>query len=93
MSTHRPRPASSRKSEVPQEDEDEFTEYARTYLNIRPKTGQLVSLHLDGVQKLLHARAEAQLEKTGRVRMLVLKARQPGISTKSRRAPSPTTMR
>ena len=48
---------------------------------IRPKEGGLAPFRLNEVQEFLHARAEAQLKATGRVRAIVLKARQPGVST------------
>lgn len=51
-------------------------------LKIRPKQGgSLVPLVLNPVQLQVHARLEAQLQQTGKVRALVLKARQPGVST------------
>jgi hypothetical protein len=55
-----------------------FTEHC---LKIRPKAGGLVPLILNRVQLEIHARLEQQLRDTGRVRALILKARQPGCST------------
>src|SRR3990167_9481046 len=63
------------------EEREAFQKFAETSLTIRPKNGELTLLSLNPVQKQLHKRVERQREKTGRVRMLVLKARQPGIST------------
>ncbi len=60
---------------------DDFAYYAEHCLRIRPKAGGLVPLKLNAVQQAVHDRLEAQREETGRVRALVLKARQPGVST------------
>jgi hypothetical protein len=59
----------------------EFPDFAARALYIRPKSGPVQPLVLNDVQELLHKMAERQRAKTGRVRMLVLKARQPGVST------------
>jgi len=58
-----------------------FEYYAPRALKIRPKAGSLVALELNQAQKYLHNIAERQMEKIGRVRVLVLKGRQQGIST------------
>ena len=58
-----------------------FEYYARKCLKIRPKKGSLIPLELNRVQKYLHAIAERQLAETGRIRILVLKGRQQGVST------------
>lgn len=55
--------------------------WAREHLFIRTKAGEIRPLVLNGVQRRLHARLEDQRRRTGRVRALVLKARQPGVST------------
>jgi hypothetical protein len=60
---------------------DNFPLYAERCLRIRPKSGGLVPLTLNVVQRRLHASAEAHRAATGRVRVIVLKARQPGVST------------
>ncbi len=60
---------------------DDLPYYAEHCLKIRPKAGGLVPLVFNGVQLNVHERLEAQLRDTGRVRALILKARQPGIST------------
>jgi hypothetical protein len=59
----------------------DFISYAESCLYIRPKAGGLVPFRLNAVQRYLHERAEAQIKETGRVRAIVLKARQPGVST------------
>lgn len=50
-------------------------------LKIRPKAGGLVPFTFNAAQRELHRRLEEQKAKTGRVRAIVLKARQMGIST------------
>lgn len=59
----------------------DFEHFAHTRLHIRTKSGQLESFTLNKPQRYLHARLEEQRAKTGRVRALVLKARQQGAST------------
>jgi hypothetical protein len=55
--------------------------FAANYLKIRPKTGALEPLVFNAAQRELHRRLEEQKAKTGKVRAVVLKARQLGIST------------
>jgi hypothetical protein len=55
--------------------------YAEICLMIQPKDGQLLPLKLNAAQTRLHKALEAQRERTGKVRALVLKARQQGFST------------
>jgi hypothetical protein len=55
--------------------------FAAHALTLRPKSGPLEPFVFNVAQKKLHEIAEAQKAKTGRVRLLVLKARQLGIST------------
>lgn len=55
--------------------------YARENLKIKPKTGPLIPLILNKAQAYLHERAEAQKKRTGKVRIIVLKGRQQGLST------------
>jgi hypothetical protein len=50
-------------------------------LKLRPKAGQLESFIFNAAQKKLHETIEAQRAKSGRVRIVILKARQLGIST------------
>lgn len=61
-------------------DED-FPLYSRNHLKIRSKEGTIVPLVLNYAQEKLHAQIERQRMSTGRVRMLILKARQQGFST------------
>lgn len=60
---------------------DEFEVYAAACLKIRNKAGDLVPLRLNAAQRLVHEAAEKQLRETGRVRLIVLKCRKPGVST------------
>ncbi len=60
---------------------DDLELYARECLRIRTKPGEIVPLTLNRSQRFLHEKIEDQLKRTGRVRMLVLKSRQVGIST------------
>jgi len=56
--------------------------YAQDCLRIRDKDSRLVSFPgFNTAQRYVHARLEEQKAKTGKVRALVLKARQQGIST------------
>ena len=55
--------------------------YAAELLKIRPKAGALAPFIFNPAQRALHQKLEAQKAKTGRVRVIVLKARQMGIST------------
>lgn len=60
---------------------DDFPYHAATCLKIRDKEGKIVALNLNKVQLELHRRLEQQRDEKGWVRALVLKGRQPGIST------------
>jgi len=55
--------------------------YASQYLRIKDKDGKIVPLALNRAQQYVHEQIENQLRETGRVRVLVLKGRQQGIST------------
>jgi hypothetical protein len=55
--------------------------YAAVCLKIRPKAGALAPLELNATQRFLHGKLEAQLERKGKVRALVLKGRQTGVSS------------
>lgn len=60
---------------------DEFDHYATRCLKIRAKDGKISPLLFNEAQRYLDSRLEAQKAKTGKVRALVLKGRQQGIST------------
>ncbi len=55
--------------------------YSRLALSITTRKGQLVQLQFNAAQRLVNGKIEAQLKRTGRVRCLILKARQEGMST------------
>ncbi len=60
---------------------DDFPHYAAKCLKIRTKAGAVESLVLNQAQTFLHFELEEQLEKTGRIRALIVKGRQQGCST------------
>jgi len=60
---------------------DDFEYYARKCLYIKSKDGRVAPLVLNRSQQYLHKRLEAQLKETGKIRALVLKGRQQGVST------------
>ena len=60
---------------------DDFPCYASGCLKIRTKTGDVTPLQLNRAQRYLHTKLEEQRAGTGKVRALVLKGRQQGIST------------
>lgn len=55
--------------------------YAGKCLRIRTKAGQIEPLHLNRAQRHVHERLEEQRKRTGKVRAMILKARQQGFST------------
>ena len=55
--------------------------YAKDNLVIRTKAAQLVPFEFNFAQRYVHDKLSAQLKETGRVRAIILKARQEGIST------------
>jgi hypothetical protein len=55
--------------------------YAPACLKIKTKSGQLLPLKLNKAQRYVHEKLEEQLRETGKVRALILKARQQGFST------------
>ena len=59
----------------------DFEAYARVCLRIRTKGGAIEPLALNRSQRYIHERLEAQIKARGRVRALILKGRQVGIST------------
>lgn len=61
----------------------DFPTYGRACLQIRPKDPRAGNqpLILNTAQRFVHAKLEEQREKTGKVRALVLKGRQQGMST------------
>ena len=60
---------------------NDFIYFAKHCLKIKNKAGKIVPFELNKVQRFIHNQVEAQRKKTGRVRALIPKARQGGIST------------
>ena len=60
---------------------DSFTFYGHRALNIKTKTKGLLPFSFNRAQWYLTAIAERQKEKTGKVRVIIVKGRQQGIST------------
>lgn len=60
---------------------NDFIYFAKNCLKIKNKAGKIVPFELNKVQLYIHNQVEAQRKKTGRVRALIPKARQGGIST------------
>lgn len=67
--------------EIVKEREGDFPTFAHDALKIRMKSGETKAFELNAAQKYLHDRIEKQLKDTGKVRALVLKGRQQGVST------------
>jgi len=59
----------------------DFTRFAPECLTIRTKNGSLTPFTLNRAQLYAHEKFEKQLRETGKVRALVLKGRQQGLST------------
>src|SRR5262249_38292863 len=72
---------SKRERKVREDLKRDLARYAAKCLTIRTKAGAAMPLAFNRVQQHLHARLEAQRARAGRVRALVLKFRQGGIST------------
>lgn len=58
-----------------------FLIYAPTCLKIKTKAGKIIPFQLNKAQRYAHWRIETQRRETGKVRALVLKGRQQGLST------------
>ena len=59
----------------------DFPHYAYKCLKIRTKPGEIVNFALNKAQLYLHDKLEQQKKETGKVRAIILKGRQQGIST------------
>lgn len=72
----------SREREIRRSLRDSLPRYAAKCLMVRPKAGGVnVRFVFNALQSELHERLEAQRARTGKVRALILKGRQIGIST------------
>lgn len=72
---------SERERSIRQRLKDQFNHYAPKCLKVKTKTGGIEGFTLNDVQLHLHERLEAQRQRTGKVRALILKGRQQGCST------------
>lgn len=72
---------SERERDIRRALRDDLAHYAAKCLKIRTRTGEIRPLVFNRCQRHVHERFEQQRAETGRVRAIVLKARQPGIST------------
>lgn len=71
----------SREKAIRQKLKTDFQHYAAKCLSIRTKSGEIAPLCLNQAQLYLHGRLEEQRARGGKVRALVLKGRQQGVST------------
>lgn len=60
---------------------DDFPYYAQKALKIRTKDAKIAPLKLNAAQEILQDAIQKQLAKTGRIRIVILKGRQQGLST------------
>lgn len=66
---------------IRQKLKDDFKHYAAKCLKIRSKSGEIIPLLLNSAQLFAHEKFESQLASIGKVRALILKGRQEGLST------------
>ena len=59
----------------------DFPFYAKSALKIRTKEGKVAPLKLNAAQQILQAAIDRQMAEEGKVRIIILKARQQGLST------------
>ncbi len=70
-----------RELKVRQKLKDDFIHYAAKCLKIRTKDGRILPFILNKAQIHIHQKLQKQIEKTGKVRAIILKGRQQGCST------------
>lgn len=70
-----------RERAIRQRLKSDYKHYAAKCLKIRSKTGSIESLAFNRAQDYIHGRLEEQRATTGKVRALILKGRQQGVST------------
>ena len=71
----------TRELEIRRKLRDDYPHYAHKCLYIRAKDGSIEPFELNKAQLYIHGKLEAQKEVTGKVRALILKGRQQGVST------------
>lgn len=59
----------------------DFALYSKAALKIRTKSGDIAALKLNAAQKILDKAVRQQMKAEGKVRVIILKARQQGLST------------
>lgn len=59
----------------------DFPFYAKAALSIRTKEGEIAPLKLNPAQQILDDAVQKQLQNEGKIRIIILKARQQGLST------------
>ena len=59
----------------------DFSFYAKSALKIRTKEGKVAPLKLNPAQQILQTAVDKQIAAEGKVRVIILKARQQGLST------------
>jgi hypothetical protein len=59
----------------------DFDFYSKSALKIRTKEGQVAALDLNPAQRILHEAVSKQLQTEQKIRVIILKARQQGLST------------
>jgi len=59
----------------------DFGFYAKAALKIRTKAGEIANLKLNPAQKILQEAVDKQMKSEGKIRIIILKARQQGLST------------
>ena len=72
---------SERERDIRRRLRSDFAHYAGKCLKVRTKSGEIKPFGLNASQRYVHERIEKQREEKGRVRALILKARQWGCST------------
>ena len=60
---------------------EDFSFYAKSSLKIRTKAGDVAPLKLNSAQQILQEAVDKQMAEEGKVRVIILKARQQGLST------------
>jgi hypothetical protein len=71
----------TRELEIRRKLRDDYPHYAHKCLFIRAKDGSIEPFVLNKAQLYIHGKLEAQRDATGKVRALILKGRQQGVST------------
>lgn len=61
--------------------QNDYPYFAEKALKVKDKAGSMVAFRFNQPQDILHEKIEAQKKRTGRVRVIILKARQEGCST------------